>query len=42
MKCPGQGPTGGSVMLSHVFKWFPLCEFYLILTMVISLMGKAE
>ena len=32
MKCPGQGPTGGSVMLGHVFKWFPLCEFYLILT----------
>ena len=37
MRCPAQGATGGWVMLGLVFKWFPLCEFYMILTMVSSL-----
>ena len=29
--------TGGWMMLGLVFKWFPLCEFYLILPRVSSL-----
>ena len=29
VKCPAKGATGGWVMLSFVFKAFPLCEFSL-------------
>ena len=29
MRHPAQGATGGWVMPSLVFKWFPLCEFSL-------------
>ena len=29
MRRPAQGATGGWVMPSLVFKWFPLCEFSL-------------
>ena len=31
MRCPAQGATGDWVMLSLVFKWFPLCEFSLFM-----------
>ena len=37
MRCPAQGATGDWVMPGLVFKWFPLCEFYLILPRVSSL-----
>ena len=30
MRHPAQGATGGWVMLSLVFKWFPFCEFSLV------------
>jgi len=29
MRHPAQGATGGWVILGHVFKWFPLCDFSL-------------
>ena len=28
---PAQGAAGGWVMLGLVFKWFPLCEFSLLI-----------
>ena len=37
MRRPAQGVTGGWVMPGLIFKWFPLCEFYLILPRVSSL-----
>ena len=29
MRCPAQSATGGWVMLSLIFQWFPLCDFSL-------------
>ena len=37
MRHPAQGATGGWVMPGLVFKWFPLCEFYVILPRVSSM-----
>ena len=37
MRCPAQSATGGWVMLHLIFKWLHLCEFYLILPRVSSL-----
>ena len=37
MRSPAQGATGGWVMPGLVFKWFPFCEFYLILPRLSSL-----
>ena len=37
MRRTAQGVTGGWVMPGLIFKWFPLCEFYLILPRVSSL-----
>ena len=31
MRRPAQGATGGCVMQGLIFKWFPLCEFSLLI-----------